>query len=41
MHKLITLALAALSFAACTKQNGKMANEQMNKWSGCSRLVKK
>ena len=26
MHKLITLALAALSFAACTNSNGKMKN---------------
>lgn len=32
MRKFFTLMLAALTFAACNKQNDKMVNDQMNKW---------
>ena len=32
MRKFLTLMLAALCFAACTKSTAKMVNEQMNKW---------
>ena len=33
--------LAALTFAACNKQNEQMVNEQMNKWSGVFPLSEK
>ena len=41
MSKFLTLMLAALTFAACNKQNEQMVNEQMNKWSGVFPLSEK
>ena len=41
MRKFFTLMLAALTFAACNKQNEQMVNEQMNKWSGVFPLSEK
>ena len=38
---LFTFLLAALTFAACNKQNEQMVNEQMNKWSGVFPLSEK
>ena len=41
MSKFLTLMLAVITFAACTKQNDKMVNEQMSKWSGVFPLSEK
>ena len=36
--KILFTLLAALMLVACTKQNDKMANDQMNDWSGVFQL---
>ncbi len=41
MSKILFTLLAALTFAACNKQNEQMVNEQMNKWSGVFPLSEK